>query len=188
MGADAEGRFEPSRPLDLSLTFHLIGAGSWRRGDGEDFWHATRTPAGAATMQLKRQNGFVDVRAWGPGAQWAVDHAPVLCGEEDDASGFAPSHPLIARIHRRTPGMRMPRTQAVFEALVPSVLAQLVAGVEARASYNRLVDSLGKPAQGPVEFVLTPSPQAHALKPNWCFHPLGTIRPRAAAFTPPRSA
>src|SRR5258706_9727877 len=180
MGADAEGRFEPSRPLDLSLTFHLIGAGSWRRGDGEDFWHATRTPAGAATMQLKRQNGFVDVRAWGPGAQWAVDHAPVLCGEEDDASGFAPSHPLIARIHRRTPGMRMPRTQAVFEALVPSVLAQLVAGGEARASYQRLVCSLGEPAPGPVEFKLPPSPQGRSRPPYWAFHRSGIERRPAA--------
>jgi 3-methyladenine DNA glycosylase/8-oxoguanine DNA glycosylase len=130
-------------------------------------------------MQIKRQNGFVDVRAWGPGAQWAVDHAPVLCGEEDDASGFAPSHPLIARIHRRRPGMRMPRTHAVFEALVPSVLAQLVAGVEARASYRRLVGVLGEPAPGPVEFKLPPSPQLLARTPYWSFHRFGIERRRA---------
>src|SRR5438105_3099744 len=135
---DAEARFEPRRPLDLSLTFHLLGAGTWRRGDGGDFWHATRTPAGAATVQMSRRHGLVDVRGWGPGAGWAVAHAPVLCGEEDDDSGFAPAHPLIARLHRQRPGMRTPRTHAVFEALVPSVLAQLVAGIEARSSYRRL--------------------------------------------------
>lgn len=179
MSADAEARFEPRRPLDLSLTFHLLGAGSWRRSDGGEFWHATRTPEGAATLHLKQTNGFVDVRAWGPGAQWAVESAPVLCGEEDDNSSFAPAHPLIARLHRQTPGMRMPRTQAVFEALVPSVLAQLVAGVEARASYQRLVAALGETAPGPVAFKLPPSPQVLAHTPYWSFHRFGIERRRA---------
>lgn len=179
MVPDAEARFEPRRPLDLSLTFHLLGAGTWRRGDGGDFWHATRTPAGAATVQMSRRNGLVDVRGWGSGAGWAVAHAPVLCGEEDDDSGFAPAHPLIARLHRQRPGMRTPRTHAVFEALVPSVLAQLVAGVEARSSYHRLVAALGERAPGPVELMLPPSPQALARTPYWSLHRFGIERKRA---------
>jgi 3-methyladenine DNA glycosylase/8-oxoguanine DNA glycosylase len=176
---DAEARFEPRRPLNLALTFHLLGAGSWRRGDGGDLWHATRTPAGAATMQLSRHKDLVDVRAWGPGAPWAVDHAPVLCGERDDDSAFVPAHPLIARLHRQTPGMRMPRTHAVFEALVPSVLAQLVAGVEARSSYQRLVAAFGERAPGPVDLMLPPSPQVLAGTPYWSFHRFGVERKRA---------
>lgn len=176
---DAVARFEPRRPLDLALTFHLLGAGSWRRGEGGDFWHATRTPAGAATMQLSRHEGLVDVRAWGPGARWAVEHAPVLCGEHDDDSAFVPAHPLIARLHRQTPGMRMPRTHAVFEALVPSVLAQLVAGVEARSSYHRLVAALGERAPGPADLMLPPSPQVLARTPYWSFHRFGVERKRA---------
>ena len=179
MEADVEARFEPRRPLDLSLTFRLIGAGSWRRGDGDDFWHATRTPEGPATMQIRKSNGSVEVRAWGQGADWAARHAPVLCGEDDDDSGFAPAHPLIASLHRQTPGMRMPRTQAVFEALVPSVLAQLVAGAEARSSYRRLVWSLGERAPGPVELQLPPSPQVLARMPYWTFHRFGVERRRA---------
>ncbi|HKB17683.1 MAG TPA: DNA-3-methyladenine glycosylase 2 family protein [Candidatus Dormibacteraeota bacterium] len=176
---DAEARFEPRLPLNLALTFHLLGAGSWRRGDGDDFWHATRTPAGAATMQISRREGLVDVRAWGPGARWAVEHAPVLCGEHDDDSSFVPAHPLIARLHRQTPGMRMPRTQAVFEAVVPTVLAQLVTGVEARSSYHRLVAAFGERAPGPVDLMLPPSPQVLARTPYWSFHRFGVERRRA---------
>jgi len=112
-------------------------------------------------------------------AGWAVAHAPVLCGEEDDDSGFAPAHPLIARLHRQRPGMRTPRTHAVFEALVPSVLAQLVAGVEARSSYHRLVAALGERAPGPVELMLPPSPQALARTPYWSLHRFGIERKRA---------
>jgi 3-methyladenine DNA glycosylase/8-oxoguanine DNA glycosylase len=176
---DAESRFEPRRPLDLSLTFHLLGAGSWRRGDAGDFWHATRTPAGAATMQISRRAEHVEVRAWGPGARWAVEHAPVLCGERDDDSTFAPAHPLIARLHRQTRGMRMPSTHAVFEALVPSVLAQQVTGIEARSSYQRLVAAFGERAPGPVQLMLPPSPQVLARTPYWTFHRFGVERRRA---------
>lgn len=179
MTPDAEARFEPRRPLDLVLTFHLLGAGSWRRGGNGDLWHATRTPAGAATLQISRHEGVVEVRAWGPGAQWAVEHAPVLCGELDDDSGFMPTHPLIARLHRQTPGMRMPRTHAVFEAVVPSVLAQLVAGVEARSSYHRLVAAFGERAPGPMDLMLPPSPQVLARTPYWSFHRFGIERKRA---------
>ena len=179
MVADAEGTFEPSRAFDLALTFQGIGVGAWRRAGSDEFWYGTRTLAGAATMQIQRRNGFVDVRAWGPGAQLAVEHAPVLCGEKDDDSDFAPAHPLIARIHRQTPGMRIPRTHAVFEALVPSVLAQLVAGVEARTSYRRLVSALGERAPGPSELMLPPSPQVLARTPYWAFHRFGIERRRA---------
>lgn len=130
-------------------------------------------------MQIRKSNGSVEVRAWGQGADWAARHAPVLCGEDDDVSGFAPAHPLIASLHRQTPGMRMPRTQAVFEALVPSVLAQLVAGAEARSSYRRLVVALGERAPGPVELQLPPSPQVLARTPYWTFHRFGVERRRA---------
>ena len=134
---------------------------------------------GAAALQISRPEGVVEVRAWGPGAQWAVEHAPVLCGEGDDDSGFVPTHPLIARLHRQTRGMRMPRTQAVFEALVPTVLAQLVAGVEARSSYHRLVAALGERAPGPMDLMLPPSPQVLARTPYWSFHRFGVERRRA---------
>src|SRR5689334_18954025 len=100
-------------------------------------------------MRLERKNGSVEVKAWGAGAQWSVDHAPAICGETDDESGFAPDHPLLKQLHRQIRGLRMPRTHAVFEALVPTVLTQLVTTEEARESYKHLVNALGEPAPGP---------------------------------------
>jgi len=38
------------------------------------------------------------VEAWGPGAGWLAERAPALLGEEDDASGFVPRHPLLAEL------------------------------------------------------------------------------------------
>src|SRR5207249_12169370 len=98
--ADAEARVQPPRPLDLDLTLAALGSSPSLRHDGGAIWRATRTPLGAATLQLEKDNGSIVARAWGPGAEWAVVQAPVLCGEQDDDSGFIPAHPLIARLHR----------------------------------------------------------------------------------------
>jgi 3-methyladenine DNA glycosylase/8-oxoguanine DNA glycosylase len=176
---DTEGSFEPRRPLDLRRTLSLLGHGPWVRRDEQGLWLATRTPAGAATLRLSRQSCAVEARAWGPGAAWAVGHAPDLCGEGDDDSGFAPAHPVLARLHREVRGMRMPRTGAVFEALVPVVLGQQVTSEEARESYRHLVNALGEPAPGPVRLKLPPSPQVLARTPYWAFHRFGIERRRA---------
>ena len=140
---------------------------------------ATRTPDGPATIRLSSRDGGVEAEAWGPGAQWAVDHAPQMCGEEDDDSGFQPAHTLIARLHRETRGMRMPRTLAVFEALVPAVVAQLVTSIEAHRSYRALVAALGEPAPGPMGLTLPPSPPVLASTPYWAYHRFGIERRRA---------
>jgi endonuclease III len=176
---DAQGLFETQRPLDLRLTLAPLSAGPWLRHDGGAIWRATRTPAGAATVRLERRNGSVDVQAWGPGAGWAVANAPTLCGEDDDESGFAPAHPLIARLRREIRGMRMPRTHAVFEALVPVVLTQQVTTDEARESYRHLVNAVGDSAPGPIALKLPPSPAVLASMPYWSFHRFGIERRRA---------
>jgi 3-methyladenine DNA glycosylase/8-oxoguanine DNA glycosylase len=177
--ADAHGSFAPQRPLDLWLTLGALGSGpSLRHHDG-DLWRATRTPEGPASVRLCRRNGAIEVHAWGAGANWAVLNAPAWCGEHDDDAGFAPRHELIARLHREIRGIRMPRTGAVFEALVPTVILQQVTTVEARNSYHHLVNALGESAPGPVAMKLPPSPEVLARTPYWRFHRFGIERRRA---------
>jgi len=179
VNADAEGRFEPRRPLDLRGTLNLLGYGPWVRREDGAVWLATRTREGPATLHIARRNGTVDVRAWGQGAAWAAAHAPALCGEEDDDSGFNPTHPLLARLHRESRGLRMPRTHAVFEALVPTIIGQQVTSEEARESYRHLVNALGEPAPGPRRLKLPPDPHSLARTPYWAFHRFGVERRRA---------
>ena len=179
MRPDAQTRFELGRPLDLALTLGSIGPGAWLRAEEREAWRATRTPDGVATLHVRHDGCVADAEAWGPGARWAVDRAPLLCGQSDDDLGFTPKHPLIGRLHRGHPGMRLPRTEAVFEALVPAVLAQLVAAAEAHASYRSLVASMGEPAPGPVSMKVPPSPQVLSRTPYWAFHQFGIERRRA---------
>lgn len=174
--------FQTTRPLDLFSTLVPLGLGSSLRIDTSDAWRATRTPEGPATVHLRHAMGTIEVEAWGPGAEWAVAQVPSLCGENDDASGFQPHHRLIADLHHRNPGLRLPTTNAVFEALVPAVLEQKVTTVEAKAGYRALVDALGEPAPGPVRLKLPPSAQVLAKTPYWAFHGFGVERRRAVVI------
>jgi len=168
-------RFEPSRPLDLALTLQGLAL---HVHDGEA-WRATLTPDGPATIHLLHANGSVEVEAWGPGAAWVSARAGALCGEEDTLAGFRPAHPFLADVHRRHPGLRLPKTGAVFEALVPVVLAQKVTGVEAHRSYRALVQALGEPAPGPKGLTVPPGAAVLARTPYWTFHRFGIERRRA---------
>jgi endonuclease III len=179
---DVATRFEPGRPLDLALTLAAIGGGRSLRISGREAWRATMTPDGPATVHLLQSDGTVDVEAWGPGATWAAARADVLCGEQDDDSGFVPRHQFLAQVHKRNPGLRLPKTSAVFEALVPAVLGQKVTGIESRRAYERLVDALGEPAPGPLKLTVPPAADVLARTPYWTFHSFGIERRRAQAI------
>lgn len=174
-----DATYRLTRPLDLGLTLAPVGDRTFLRLEDREVWRATRTPEGPATLHLCHAGESLEAEAWGPGAAWAIARVPSLCGEGDDASGFRPQHPVVAGMHRRNRGLRVPRTQAVFEALVPVVLAQLVTTVEAHASYRAMVQALGEPAPGPASLLLPPSPQVLARTPYWALHRFGIERRRA---------
>jgi 3-methyladenine DNA glycosylase/8-oxoguanine DNA glycosylase len=146
-----------------------------------EVWRATRTPAGPGTERLvPGADGVLVVEAWGPGAEWLVEHAPVLVGELDDAADFRPAHPLLRDLHRRYPGVRMCRSEAVFEAAIASILEQRVTGVEAWLGWRALVRGLGEPAPGPLPgLLLPPAPAAVAGVRYPVFHTFGVERGRA---------
>jgi endonuclease III len=179
MDISTRTRFELSKPLDLALTIGPIGQGASLRLHVHEAWRATLTPEGPATVHLVHVGRAVEVEAWGLGAAWAAEGAAALCGEDDDDAGFHPTHPVLVDVRRRHPGLRLPKTRAVFEALVPTVLAQKVIGLEAHRSYRALVKALGEPAPGPAGLTVPPSAAVLARTPYWTFHRFGIERRRA---------
>jgi 3-methyladenine DNA glycosylase/8-oxoguanine DNA glycosylase len=120
------------------------------------------------------------VEAWGPGAAWVLDRAPRLLGSMDDDSDFRPTHPLLEDLHRRHRGLRICRTESVWEAALATILEQKVPTVEASWSWRGLVRMLGEPAPGPLPGLLVPpDPEVVARTPNQAFHPLRVERQRA---------
>jgi 3-methyladenine DNA glycosylase/8-oxoguanine DNA glycosylase len=169
--------------LDLRRTvgIHQRGTGdpTMRIVDGR-IVRATRTVDGPATVALRAVPGGVAAEAWGPGADRVLDSVPALIGLEDDRSGFeARHHPLVAELDRHRRGIRLGRTGAVLEALLPAILEQKVTGTEAWRGLRGLVRGWGEPAPGPFGLWLLPEPRVLAAIPYHAFHPIGVERRRA---------
>jgi 3-methyladenine DNA glycosylase/8-oxoguanine DNA glycosylase len=178
--------YRPRHPLDLRQTVL-----SQRRGsgdptmvvDGAVIWRAARTPEGIATLALRETSpGTIRAAAWGEGAGWALAQVPALCGAHDDLAGFdAARHPLVAAAHRRNPGLRLSRTDLVFDALAGAIIEQKVTGMQAFAAWRRIVTWHGERAPGPTPRPLFAPPSVDGWRqvPSWGWHRAGLEPPQA---------
>jgi endonuclease III len=179
-------RIELRAPLDLAATLGPLAHG---RGDrtirlsAGEAWLAFRTSSGPATLHLALDAPMVvQARAWGPGAAGAIAGTPGLIGEEDRPEDFVAHHPILRRLQRSHPGLRLPRSGRVLHALVPTILEQKVTGTEAFRAYAALLRTYGEPAPEPEPgpgLLLPPDPAVLARLPYHDFHPLGVERRRA---------
>lgn len=138
-----------------------------------------RTPTGPASICVHQRpaSGDVHARAWGAGADWALEHLPRLLGADDDPTGFEPHHhPEVEHGWRSHGHWRIGATGLVMESLVPSILEQKVTGKQAFGSFRELVRRHGEPAPGPVAslpLMLQPTPATIAAIPSWEWLRLG---------------
>ncbi|MEA2611895.1 MAG: hypothetical protein QOG32_1621, partial [Chloroflexota bacterium] len=144
-------------------------------------WRATRTPDGAATIALVHAGDELRAESWGPGAERALDDIPSLLRLDRAPEPIPTGHPLITELARRIPGVRIPRTGAVLESLLPAILEQKIAGEEARRAMAGLIRVHGEPAPGPPEFRLRlwPAPATLAGLRYYAYHPFGVEQRRA---------
>ena len=161
-------------PVGAVLGVHRRGAGDPTYRVLADGSHArgVRTPQGATSLVVtpRPESGEVHARAWGPGADWALDRLPRMLGADDDPSGFEPRHPLVAEGWRRYPHWRLGRTGLVWEAMAPAIIEQKVTGQEAFAGFRMLVHRYGERAPGPgADRRLWVQPDAATIRrvPSW---------------------
>ena len=196
-------RLTLSRPVSLGATL-----GHLRRGPGDpthrrmgNLWlRATRTPEGPALLKVLGSGAEVSARAWGEGAEWVLEQLPRLLGETDVVDGFVPlpEHPMLVEAHRRFADHRIGRTDAVFEAMAPACLEQVVTGKEAFLAFRLLVREFSELAPGPTRdpdsaaygMYLPPTPYAWAHVPSWRFLAAGVEqrRSRTLVHTATRAA
>jgi 3-methyladenine DNA glycosylase/8-oxoguanine DNA glycosylase len=158
-----------------------------RLADGV-FWWVARTPDGTGTLALQREDGGLLATAWGPGTAWLLEQADAVAGLRDDVAGFAEiasRHPVVARLHHRYRGLRLPATGRVYQRLLRAVLEQKVTGSEAYRAYAATVRychrTTGRePAPGPTPGLLPPpEPAIVAAIPYWVLHGFGVEQRRA---------
>ncbi|MCZ4499537.1 MAG: hypothetical protein JWQ74_2090 [Marmoricola sp.] len=158
-------------PVGAVLGVHRRGAGdpTYRVLADGSHARAMRTPVGAATLQVHplSSTGAITARAWGEGADWALDALPQMLGAGDDVAGFEPLHPAIAQAWKRHPHRRLGATGLVMESLVPTVIEQKVTGQEAFGAFGNLVRRYGEQAPGPLGLLLQPAPSTIRTIPSW---------------------
>ncbi|MFT4305877.1 MAG: DNA-3-methyladenine glycosylase 2 family protein, partial [Microbacterium sp.] len=115
---------------------------------------------------------------------WALDQLPALCGAADDLGGFdASPHPLVAAAHRSHPGLRLSRTDLVFDALVGAVFEQKVTGLQAFGAWRRILTRHGDRAPGPTPRPMFAPPSVAGWRriPSWEWHRAGLEPPQSRA-------
>jgi len=171
--------YRPGRPFSLRSTFgpNLRGTGDPTcRVTDAGIWRVRRTPLGSATLLLRQEGAEVHARAWGAGAEWAIDQVPALLGADDDWTGLNLSaQPALAEVRRRNPGVWLGSSALVFEALVPVVLEQKVTTVEAHRAWYRLIRLFGQAAPGPAPtgMMVAPDAEGWRMVPSWEWHRAG---------------
>jgi 3-methyladenine DNA glycosylase/8-oxoguanine DNA glycosylase len=174
---------ELSAPLELAATLWPLAHGTGDptiRFAADGVWRAMRLPDGAATLQLRQLGpATLRVRAWGPGAEAGMAMITELVGGLDDPEALVPQHRVLRDTIRHHPGLRLPRTRRLFDALVPAIFEQKVTGVEARQAFRSLIYRHGDRAPGPARLWLQPAPATLAELPYYRMHVLGVERRRA---------
>ncbi len=171
--------YTPRREVSLRLTLGPLSQGRTdptMQRDATGIWLALATAVGTASLHLRQTTGTIEATAWGDGAEAAIQQVPALCGADDDDEGFdATRHPLIAELHRRTPGLRLTRATRILAFLVPTILGQKVTAIEQKRAWRELVTRHGEPAPGPapIGMRVAPTPSVWRRVPSWEWHRAG---------------
>ncbi|MGY1551197.1 DNA-3-methyladenine glycosylase family protein [Microbacterium sp. A588] len=180
--------YRPPHPLNMFRTVRALMRGPkdpTMLVHGTTLWRASRTPQGIATLALRQSTEGVHATAWGPGAEWALTQLPALCGADDDPAGFDASlHPLIAEAARRHAGLRLTRTDLVFDAFASAVIEQKVTSFQAFGAWRVLVTRFGEQAPGPTPRAMFAPPTVagwHGI-PSWDWHQAGVEPPQSRAL------
>ncbi|MDE0546202.1 DNA-3-methyladenine glycosylase [Microbacterium sp. C7(2022)] len=181
-----ETEYRPRHPLDLRRTLLFLRRGAndpTMTVSGAVIWRASRTPAGVATLAIRETHpGVIRGAAWGPGAEWALDQLPALCGADDSPADFdASRHPLIADAHHRNPGLRLARTGLVFDALACAIFEQKITGMQAFSAWRSIVTWCGERAPGPTPRPMFAPPTIDGWRhvPSWMWHRAGLEPPQS---------
>lgn len=171
-------------PIDIGLTFGPLGRGGSSLFAADEWMHAMHSPAGPVTMRVRvgRADATIEMQAWGPGREWAVERAPAIVGMDDRPEEFQTANALVAMLHRRLRGLRVVRLGAVYDLAVATTVEQRVTTIEARRSWHALVRRHGETAPGPGDLVLPPSPKVVARLPDWEWRRIGVEGRRAATM------
>ncbi len=174
-----EATWRPGWPVDVARTLSPLRRGgrdpSFRRAADGVWWRATTTPDGPATVAIRVDREGVHSAAWGPGSQWVMATVPGWLGADDDRSDFVPSDAIVLCLDSQFPGLRLGRTNRIWDCLVAAIIEQKVTSAEAFLAWRTLLLAAGTPAPGPAgdRMRVPPTPEALLALTDWQWHRIG---------------
>jgi 3-methyladenine DNA glycosylase/8-oxoguanine DNA glycosylase len=163
---------------DLAAVRRAVDGATRLEPDRTTLWWATHTPAGPATLRIRRRTGRYEFAGWGPGQDWIVAQGPAVVGSLDDADAFRPVDGPVRDLLRRHGPVVFGRTDRVFDACIAAVFGQKVQTVLAGRSVSQLTAALGETAPGPVALRLRPRPEVIVAAGSAALHRFGVERKR----------
>lgn len=174
-----EASWRPAWPVDVARTLGPLRRGgrdpSFRRDPDGVWWRTTTTPDGPATVAIRIDREGVHSAAWGPGSEWVMATVPGWLGADDDRSEFRPTDPIVLGLDSRFPGLRLGRTNRIWDTLIAAVIEQKVTSAEAHLAWRALLLAAGAPAPGPARerMRVPPTPAALLALTDWQWHRIG---------------
>lgn len=143
-----------------------------------EVWWSTRTPDGTGSLHMRRlASTTMHAEAWGEGADWLLNQAPLLAGSEDNLDGFDPPQELRDIWLRNK--FLLGRTDRPWDAIVAGILGQKVQATLAIRSRRLLARRFGEPAPGPKPGWILPAPDVVSQMAYHDFHRIDVERKRA---------
>jgi 3-methyladenine DNA glycosylase/8-oxoguanine DNA glycosylase len=173
------------RPFDLLRTFALQRFGLFdptATSSQRTLSKAFASARGITVVDLTLAAGSVTIEASGADEEsTAVDLAASLQTDDGYAS-FAPSHPLLAKLHRTLPGLRLVRVPWRFDVACCAVLQQRVTVREALQQWRRITQKYGDMAASRPTLRTFPNAECIARLESWRLEELGVDPKRTRAM------
>jgi 3-methyladenine DNA glycosylase/8-oxoguanine DNA glycosylase len=140
---------------------------------------AFSTAGGACVVEVEADARGVSFSAHGAGEREVADDLAGALATDDGRAAFVPSHPVLAKLHRANPGLRLLRVPWRFDVACSIVLQQRVTVREAWQQWRRIAVRYGELVDGLRAF---PSTDRVARMDSWRFQELGVDPKRARAL------
>lgn len=166
-------------PIDLrrSTTPQRLGAyDPTTAASAEDLRKTFAGPEGLVHALVRREGGALEIELRGPAAGTVLDAWRGALPPDDGHDTFAPGHPLLRRLHRGMPGLRLLPVPWAFDVACGAILQQRVTWREATRGFRAIAMAHGERDGGAVAF---PGAEKLAGLPSWELARLGIDGRRA---------
>ena len=167
-------------PIDFLRSFALQNLGHYDPTaslDADCLQKVFATASGVCLVSLKRTADGVEISCDGADADAVQAELAAALQAADNGAGFTPTHPVLARIDREQPGLRLVRVPWLFDIACSAVLQQRVRATEAMSDWRHIAERFGsRHVSGRAVF---PSARELAAVPVWELERLGLDAQRA---------